>query len=387
MAIRPEDLVEIIPDRLYWVSLSAAPKSTEKSHFFSIDNRFVYEAFTYDFGPVDLAMTFRYCCVLGAKLNDPELAGKKIVHCCRDDPHKRANAAYLMCAYSVLVLRRSPERAFEPFTHVQPPFLPFRDATRAACTFHLTILDCLRGLETAVKLGWFDISSFDVNKYEYFQHVNNGDANWIIPKKFLAFAGPSSTPVDSEGMACMVPEDYVPFFRAESVSLVIRLNSRQYDENRFLAHGLKHMDLYFKDGSCPSSAIIGRFFSVVEQERGAIAIHCKAGLGRTGTLIGLYAMKHHGFPARPFIAWIRICRPGSILGPQQQFLCNMQDEMFCAGAAARRPTSGLPCEQEQALARRMESLRFQEAVDHADSGQGEHLCSSKRNAMLKSAAT
>ena len=44
-------------------------------------------------------------------------------------------------------------------------------------------------------------------------------------------------------------------------------------------------------------------------------MHCKAGLGRTGTLIGIYAMKHYRFPATDFIGWIRICRPGSILGP------------------------------------------------------------------------
>jgi len=47
----------------------------------------------------------------------------------------------------------------------------------------------------------------------------------------------------------------------------------------------------------------------------------KAGLGRTGSLIACYAMKHYRFPAAAFIGWIRICRPGSILGPQQNWLC------------------------------------------------------------------
>jgi len=45
-----------------------------------------------------------------------------------------------------------------------------------------------------------------------------------------------------------------------------------------------------------------------------------AGLGRTGTLIACYMMKHYRFSAAEAIAWIRICRPGSIIGPQQEFL-------------------------------------------------------------------
>jgi cell division cycle 14 len=62
-----------------------------------------------------------------------------------------------------------------------------------------------------------------------------------------------------------------------------------------------------------------------EQENGALAVHCKAGLGRTGTLIGCYAMKHYKFPAAAFIGWIRIARPGSILGPQQYYLLEKEE--------------------------------------------------------------
>lgn len=49
-------------------------------------------------------------------------------------------------------------------------------------------------------------------------------------------------------------------------------------------------------------------------------MHCLAGLGRTGTLISMYLMKHNGFTASECIGWCRIVRPGSIIGPQQHYL-------------------------------------------------------------------
>jgi hypothetical protein len=38
-------------------------------------------------------------------------------------------------------------------------------------------------------------------------------------------------------------------------------------------------------------------------------------------------MKHLGFTAREAIAWCRFCRPGSIVGPQQQFLVSIETAM------------------------------------------------------------
>ena len=46
-------------------------------------------------------------------------------------------------------------------------------------------------------------------------------------------------------------------------------------------------------------------------ENEAFAVHCKAGLGRTGTLIGCWLMKHYQFTHNECIGWIRVCRPGS----------------------------------------------------------------------------
>lgn len=302
-------------------------------HYFSIDDEFLYEPFFQDFGPLNLAMTFRYCKLLDAKMKDPSLADKIIIHHCRLDPKKRANAAYLIGAYQVIVQGISAENAYEPFQGANfggdSLFLPFRDSSDGLpCEFGLTILDCLKGLEKSIELGWFNWQTFDCERYEFLEKVENGDMTWIVPQKLLAFAGPSPTNVDEYGFPALTPEDFVPIFKNEGICLVVRLNKKEYDPCRFMDHGIGHVDFSYGDGSCPDRRTVSKFLRIMESEPGGVAVHCKAGLGRTQILGAMYVMKKYKFPARALIGWCRICRPGSILGSSQQFLCDMQDEMF-----------------------------------------------------------
>jgi cell division cycle 14 len=82
------------------------------------------------------------------------------------------------------------------------------------------------------------------------------------------------------------------------VTRVVRLNDPKYNKDSFENNGVAHDDMIFPDGSTPPQEIVERFINTCEThfsdpQAGAVAIHCKAGLGRTGTLIGLYCMKHY----------------------------------------------------------------------------------------------
>ncbi|XP_048484195.1 dual specificity protein phosphatase CDC14AB isoform X2 [Plutella xylostella] len=59
-------------------------------------------------------------------------------------------------------------------------------------------------------------------------------------------------------------------------------------------------------------------------------------LGRTGSLIGAYLMKHYRMTALEAISWMRICRPGSVIGHQQDWLQKLEPWLIKQGNLYRK---------------------------------------------------
>lgn len=388
--------VEIIPNRFYYCALkerlqnhkilirnpflnSTNPDQKFPVICFNIDEELVYWNFFLDFGPLNLGQLHRFTTKLNKMLSNARKDGNTnttILFYSSTNHNKRANAIFLACAWQVLELNRTPEEAFRGFTAhgyhqtttcntnnkknhrsmtaSNPPLLPlsnigrqtiaglppFHDASPYRCSYELTLLDCLGGLVKARQFHFFDWGEkFDVKEYEHFEQVENGDLNWIVKGKILAFAGPSyKKKVTPEGYCTLSPHDYIPYFTRKQIGLVVRLNQKNYDEQQFIDAGIDHVEEFYTDGSCPHMSILQRVvasFERVPKEKG-FAVHCKAGLGRTGTCIGAYMMKHYKMTAKEVIGWMRICRPGMVIGPQQQFLEKIQNQMWQEGDAMRK---------------------------------------------------
>lgn len=148
----------------------------------------------------------------------------------------------------------------------------------------------------------------------------NGDMNWIIPNKILALAGPTES---------LFPlEDFIDYAKATGITQVIRLNRSAYAASPLRESGIAHRNLFMMDGHIPSPKQIFEFCKIADrvlfQEGGRLAVHCMAGLGRTGTMIAIYLIYKYRVEAVHVIAYLRMMRPGSILAIQTGFLQNIQ---------------------------------------------------------------
>ncbi len=124
-------------------------------------------------------------------------------------------------------------------------------------------MHCLQGLEIAIENEWYNFRTFNPKEYEFYERVDHGDLNWIIPGKFMAFMGPVNKRI--EGKSGFTPEDYSEIFQVLGVNKVVRLNEIIYDRKRFINNGISHTDLFFLDGSSPSNEIVDEFIDICEK--------------------------------------------------------------------------------------------------------------------------
>ena len=338
--------VELIPKRFYWMAKSKAPINTGNVHFFNIDKTLTYQPFANDFGPLSASCVAKYVRIVESKLIDPALITSKIVHYCTTSPSAKSNSAVLAIIYTVISLSPKPVEEMEMsdliplidsvlsnFRDIQ--LMPFRDASGSPSTYSLSVASVVKGLIRAMTMGYYNPKTFSIREYDFYEKVENGDMTWIIPERIIAFAGPEDPVFNAQNGHSIAdhytlpPGAYVPYFQKHNVRTVIRLNSPRYRKESFESRGIRVIDLIFPDGSCPSPDISNSFATEIDngdQDNYAIAVHCKAGLGRTGTLIGMVLMTR-GFTAPEAIGYLRIMRPGSVVGWQQNFM--LEKELQC----------------------------------------------------------
>lgn len=274
------DAACIIPGRLYFIPLSHPPADIclpPHTHLLCIDDSLHYEPFWDDFGPLNLAATFRFVRTLQHMLTvDPRCV---VYYHCNNQREAKSNAAVLVGIYQLLYCGVSAAAAYEPLRRFEP-YIPFRDASTGPHTFKLTPYHVIEGMAAAITAGCFTLSSFNVDEYEHFETVQHGDLNTIVPDRFIAFASPHppAQPTNPTHLyAPFTPNDYLPIFRHYNVTTVLRLNKKTYDPRPFTQHGISHYSLFFPDGSNPPVPLLLSFLALCDRQAGSgvMAVHCK----------------------------------------------------------------------------------------------------------------
>ena len=207
----------------------------------------------------------------------------------------------------------------------------YRDAQSCPPDFRLDVEDCWQGVERANILGW--MGQMDLEECSHCNNPLEGDLHTLIPEKLIAFRGPvqlldSREYADIGGVRSFAPppKSTLPEHGRDDS------NPAQLSAIRpapFEAAGIRfvHIDLGERPESLPPASPLLAFLDALAAADGAVAVHCADGLGRIGTVAATRLMEAHGFGAREAIGWIRVVRPGSVVGAQQRFLCRLGDAL------------------------------------------------------------
>lgn len=181
------------------------------------------------------------------------------------------------------------------------------------------------------------------------------DSYWVVPRRLLAGAYPGARDAaDAEARVARFLEAGVTMF----VDLTEAGELAPYA--LLLPDGVRTIRKAVQDFSCPRPGEMDRILDLIDAELESgetVYVHCRGGLGRTGTVVGCWLVRHgmHGEQALEWIATVRRDAPGGARSPetdeQRRFILGWRDRARGSKGQVRTyvgdSTHGHPTTREQ----------------------------------------
>lgn len=131
--------------------------------------------------------------------------------------------------------------------------------------------------------------------------------SWVEPPLLAGMARPESA-------------DELDWLRSQGISLLISLSEEPLPRHWVNDAGLLNVHIPVEDMFPPSQHQIDLAMSAIakaHEQNFGVAIHCAAGMGRTGTILACWFVRQ-GQASQAAIAKVRDLRPGSIETDEQE---------------------------------------------------------------------
>ena len=302
---------------------------------------YTVKGYYHDDGPPTLDQIVEACRLIHEKLE----VNKKVLVIAPSGSEflsHRPFSALCVAAYPLLMKNASAEAALAPWaTSVDLGFRPHSWASvhKPPPSGKLSLKTCLDSLDMALRQKWLDVDAFNAEATT--DLCARWDASWVIPGEILLMADPMTTVLDPDPATAShltgpTEPNFTDWFRSLKVTTLVRLNKngesgleKSYDASQFTDCGMSHVQAAYDDtgGGVPSKEILKKVMDGCSSvgENAAVAFHCKAGFGRSGVCAAVLAIHKYDLPGELMLAWLRICRPGTITTMNQtRFLQSLQ---------------------------------------------------------------